>query len=316
MINDLGSMIRKLRIEKGLSQRELSEEVFCSRQYIGFFERNLRPLPDELVLPLSSALNFNFEQFIKNRDSYKTVEHYLLSHDLRTCINKLDPAKIQKILKNKIVQNEFTYGSPYILKMYCAALVKKNVDNDLNGAKKILLKTLGIKTSEELENFVPIFHNEDRYYSCIILLINILSLQQDFDLSKNLSTSTIEFIKNNYFPDDVPNDSATLYFRRLYVALTNNHSNIMFIIQDYEEALTSCNRALEIVVITDLLYSLEVILKMKIEILYKLKRLKEAQNTYTEFRMTCKLKGNEQLFIRTNKFFNENLKDLKTCDLE
>ncbi len=316
MLNNLGTMIKKLRKEQGLTQLELAEAVWRSRQYISFLENNERPLADEIVFPLSQALNFNFEQYVKNKDKYETTEHYILSHELKTAIDTVNTDKIQDLLKNKVVQTEFDYGSPHILKMYCTALICKNIEGNLLEAKRALLSALQVKDIMDMYDFTPVFHSEERYYSCIALLSNILSVQKQNELALTILINTINFIEKNFFEDSRPNDSATIYFRKLYIALINNHSHILFMKEEYDEALIICNKGLNVCISTDMHYGVEIILKLKIEVLYKLGKINQAQETYNEFKILCKLKKCDKLFNDTNKLFNEKLQNIETSNIK
>jgi transcriptional regulator with XRE-family HTH domain len=68
-LEQLGSRIRELRIEKGLSQEKLSFECGLDRTYIGSVERgerniaaiNLKKISKALNISISNLFNFNNE---------------------------------------------------------------------------------------------------------------------------------------------------------------------------------------------------------------------------------------------------------------
>jgi len=61
----LGSLIRKLRTERGLTQEELAERTDLSVSYIGFIERGENVPTLTIVLNLADALDVDAAELVR-----------------------------------------------------------------------------------------------------------------------------------------------------------------------------------------------------------------------------------------------------------
>lgn len=258
------------------------------------------------MLPLSKILKFNFIQYVNNSHKFKNIEHYTLSYKLVDAINDFDYTKIESILKNEIIINEFNYGSPKIIKDYSMSLVQCYIYNNYSESEKIVLDILNIENRDDIANFELSFHAEERYYSCIAHLSTLLCIQNEHSLSSDLLHNTINFIEKYYTDENLPSHSIDTYFKKLYTAILNNYADILFHQKKYDESYKFCCRAYNTVIKYNVLYALEYILKLKIEILCKLNRYDEAQIIYEDFKFICKLKNKIDYFNNTQKMLIEN----------
>jgi transcriptional regulator with XRE-family HTH domain len=73
LLHMLGSQIRALRLEQGMTQQELAEKCELSLPFINLIENNKRNVSLETLVKLLSALNITlsdfFEPFSHSRDS-------------------------------------------------------------------------------------------------------------------------------------------------------------------------------------------------------------------------------------------------------
>lgn len=288
-MKNIGEIIRFLRKSKNLSQENLSDLVGCSREFISQVERNKCNLPDYLLLPLSNFLTFDIPRLIKNIDKYNNFEHYILSCELIDLIEKNDNYGISTLLNNKIIINEFNYGYTNILKIYCMALVEKHINNNLNLSTKLCLQQLKISDISNIDEFIPKLSQEDRYYSTILVLGANLHIIGDFKHHKILLNNTIDFLEQNIFNDLLPNSTISYYFKKFYIICLNNYADVHFTLNDLNNALIYCDKAIYISTKNNILFMLHLILKLKIEILYLLDKVDEAKEIYTDFKSICRL---------------------------
>lgn len=68
----IGSEIRKIRIEKGLSQEDLSTKALLHRTYIGMVERGEKNLTISSLHKVLTALGLSFVTFFKRIDESKS----------------------------------------------------------------------------------------------------------------------------------------------------------------------------------------------------------------------------------------------------
>lgn len=81
MLNS-GERLKKCRKDKGLTQRQLAEQIYNnsdgssttgSEKQIGFLENNVREMSDKYAKVLGQALNVRYEYLLLH-DNYRTVE--------------------------------------------------------------------------------------------------------------------------------------------------------------------------------------------------------------------------------------------------
>ncbi len=65
----LGRLIRRLRLEAGMSQEEFAEQCGLHRTYIGFIERGEKTITIETANKLAQALGLTLAQLFKELES-------------------------------------------------------------------------------------------------------------------------------------------------------------------------------------------------------------------------------------------------------
>lgn len=306
--NLIGTMLIQLRKQNNLTQQEIADHLHCTREYISHLENNKRGLADIHIMPLSTLLKFNFNLYIKNAHRFHCISHYLLVKELMDLVTDAEFDKIEDVLQNNPLVEEFNYPSTYMLKVYLQAMVDINNRNDYKSAEGTLLSLLDINEREEIQNFQPIIYNEDRYYSCINLLACTLVYQEEYEYASLLLSKTILFFENMYFNKYTFKSAINIYYQRIYILMINNLADILFQQQKLSEALEMCNKGLKFLSDFELSYVAELILKLKVEILYKLENYDDAKITFDKFKIVCDLKQCDEYFIEVEKQFKEEYK--------
>ncbi len=288
-MKNIGQVISYLRKSKKLSQEELSELLGCSREFISQIERNKRNIPEYFILPLSKFLSYNIENLIKNIDKYKTLEHYIISSKLIDLIEEMNYPELDTFLKNEIILNEFTYGYPLILKLYCTALIETYINKNVYTSIELCLEVLGIDDMKDIKDFHPVLNKEFRYYSTILILgVNLFELG-NYELYTSLLENTIDFLEDNIFNKALPISTVHSYYKKFYIVILNNYADTLFVLGDYKSATLFCEKATDNCInfeITNILYLL---LELKTEILYKSNKLDEAKTTFSDYQSMCRI---------------------------
>ncbi|MBY6931885.1 helix-turn-helix domain-containing protein [Clostridium botulinum] len=81
---NIGDMIKKLRKDKGLTQKQLADAVNVSTITIQNYENNRRKPSIEMLEKISSALNVFIFNFNKEDNSLENPRYYLIEQYLRT----------------------------------------------------------------------------------------------------------------------------------------------------------------------------------------------------------------------------------------
>lgn len=119
-----------------------------------------------------------------------------------------------------------------------------------------------------------------------------------------LLTKTSIFFENMYFNEYTPKSAVSNYYQRIYILIINNIADICFKQQKYSDALEMCNKGLQFLSDFELSYVAELILKLKVEVLFKLGKYTEVKSTFNEFKVVCHLK-------QCDEYFNEAKISLK-----
>lgn len=305
MKNALGKTVLKLRKEKGYTQQELAEMLFCSRELIVKIESGERSISEDSIVNLSVILEFNFVHYKKTSHKYKKLEHYNIVHVLIDVLREGNYKQLENIIENNTIINELNYGYPYIIKEYCNALILVNIYNNYSRAEKKLLKILNLNTVNSFESFEPCYTDNERYFSCILLLSLILCNKKEENSASQLISNTVVFLERNYFNSVLSRSAVDQYYKHVYIALLNNQADILYNQKKYHEALLLCKKIQDFMISCDSYYSLEFVLKLKIQISYKIGLMDLTQSTYDEFLILCRIKNKEEFFYSTNKIFKE-----------
>ncbi len=309
MNKTLGSIISDIRKKNKLSQLDIANKLNCSREFISQVENNRRYLPETFIIPLSVALNYDFTTLINNLDKFKTYEHFLITHELIDYIEQRNIEKIDWLLKHNTLIDELNYGYSKTITTYCKAVILAK-NNNFHDSNKLCFDILEINSLDDINLFKPHLHRDDRYYSTILALGKNLYCLEEFNLEKILLENTIDFLKHYYFNGILPNSTISIFFKRFYICILNNYADVLFILNDYDNALINCQEAIDIAVKNNILYLLHMLLELKVEILYKKSNLINAKNTYLHFNSLCHITKNEKYFLTTTKRFEKSYPDL------
>lgn len=289
MNKTIGTIVSDLRKRQKLSQENLAFKLNCSREFISQLENDRRSIPDHFIIPLSIALDYDFSTLIANLHKFNTIEHFMFAHKIIDAIEEKNISKICNLLNEPIVEVEFTYGYPLTLKLYCQAMKLSIVDNNYIESNKVCSKVLEIESFESISKFVPKLYNEERYYSTILIASNNLFNLQLYDYEQILLKNTICFLELNYFNTIIPISTVSLFFKRFYITVLNNYADLLFAQKDFNTSFIICQKAIDFATKNDLMFLLNLLLCLKIKILYKLGNLKQARYTYLQFKSICEI---------------------------
>lgn len=91
----LGQRIRKLRLEKGLTQAQLAEEIGCSNNYLSHIETAQCKLSLSMLLRLSYALGESTDYFLL--DTPYAAKEAIINRDIASKLAKCSPATLNAV---------------------------------------------------------------------------------------------------------------------------------------------------------------------------------------------------------------------------
>lgn len=309
-MGNIGQLVASLRKQQNLSQLQLATKLGYERNFISKIERGKNKIPQDILYPLSMYLKFDFVSFSKYTHIYNSVEHFILATELIDYIETNNISQINKLLLDPIIIQEFNYGNPLVLKLYCSALIETTVNNNIHNSINICLSILQIDNIYNINTFTPKLYKEDRYYSSILLLGYNLFRINKHKLHRTLLYNTIIEFETNIFNDTISTDISEYFTKKFYISILNNYANILFYYKEYNSALCVIEKALNFASDYKILFSLDFLLKLKIDVLYSLGYFPEANTTYLQFKSTCELLKNNEYFLKNELEFKNNYKNL------
>lgn len=86
---DIGSSIRKARLQRKMTQRQLADHVYVSNVSIGNYERNVRTPNLEILIQIAVALDMGIEELIGIKESESKLKD-------SCCISRIDIEKLKE----------------------------------------------------------------------------------------------------------------------------------------------------------------------------------------------------------------------------
>ncbi len=294
----IGELIKILRIERKLSQSALAELCNYSRSALSMIENGTRIPSDDLLLILSNTLNFDFLQFYQGIQNYKTLEHYILTNKLSNFINIGAVSDIADLLHNDVIINEFDYGEPLYAKQYCQLLVYAKQDDNIDLALDYCINILQIDINN-INSFKPQISMPKYYNSIIIVFGYCLIKKNQLQNSILISKIHVKFLEDTYINNLSSFSSFDPYYKKLYIILLNNLSDTLLVVNEFDAALSVCNKGIQQSCNLNILSILPQLLAIKVEILYNLKDFEESKEVYLEFKYLCRTTNNNDYFSTT-----------------
>lgn len=307
-MGNIGQLVASLRRQQKLSQLQLATKLGYERDFISKIERGKNKIPQNILYPLSMHLKFDFVNFSKYTHIYNSVEHFTISTELIDCIENNNIEKMSQLLLDPVLIEEFDYGNPLILKLYCSAIIETKVNNNIYNSIDLCLSILKINSISNISTFIPQLYKEDRYYSAILLLGYNLSCLNKHQLHKTLIYNTIKEFETNIFNDSISTDISEYFIKKFYICTLNNYADILFYFKEYKEALSVIEKAINFASDYKILFSLDFLLKLKVDALCKLSYFSEAEITYLQFKSTCELMKSTDYFIKNELEFRNKYK--------
>lgn len=295
-------LIKKLRKKNKLSQFQISELLNIPCSTYSMIESSHRKPNDEILVSLSNILNFDFITFSRKIKSYNSIEHYLLASELINYITLYDIGNIVNILENNSIIEEFNYGEPKIIKVYCEVLVLMHVKNDIELAYSTCVSFFKI---DDLSTFKPKINMPNQYYSLMLNLGYCLFKKDLFHESLILYNTLINFLENLYFKSELHFVHTPSFHKKYYIICLNNIADLYFTLENFDKALELCKKGIEKSNKLNILSILPSLINLKVEILCKLNNYSDAKLTYFQLKSLCEITDKLDYFnVSTEKLKN------------
>ncbi len=293
--NTFGALLKSIRIKNDFSQENLAKLTNHSRSAISMFESGERLPTNEFLVSLSKIFKFDFISLIENIDKYKNLDHYLLVNEILQLVSIRDDEKINKIINEHPLIQEFDYGEPLLLRQYCEVLMLMDYHKDYNKTFELCTKFLNIDP-DNIQNFKPKIRANKRYYSQTINLCCCLRFLGEYEKLLTLSKILVKFLEDTYFKTDIPLVDIDFFFKRYYLISLYNQADAYFKLKDYTKALEVCKTVVSQCSKQNILDILPNTYRLNTEILFSLGDFEEGKHSLELFRAVCVITDNLEDF--------------------
>ncbi len=293
--NTFGALLKSLRLKHDFSQENLAKLTNHSRSAISMFESGERLPTNEFLLRVSKIFKLDFINLVENIDKYKNLEHYLLVNEILQLVNIREDEKINQILKENPLVQEFDYGEPLLIKQYCEVLMCMDYHKDYQKTFELCTSFLNIDPNN-IKAYKPKISMSRRYYSQTVNLCCCLRFLGEYQKLLDLSEILVEFLEDTYFKTDIPLMDIDFYFKRFYVISLYNKADAYFKLKDYQKALEICKTVVSECSKRNVLDILPNTYRLQTEVLFSLGNFEEGKNSLELFRAVCVITDNLEDF--------------------
>ena len=100
----IGKIIRKLRIEKGITQNELSNYLGLTPKMVSFYELEQRFPPHDIIIKLADYFNVSTD-YLLGRSEIKNPQEFLNDYNTLSMESRTELYKCIQMLKTKDLNN-------------------------------------------------------------------------------------------------------------------------------------------------------------------------------------------------------------------
>jgi len=304
---DIGSLIKRVRKQKGITQEELAypivDRATLSKIESGKVMPNkstLKALIQRLGLDPYSVANFfvdkNDAETVKLINELNAYRQYETS-DEDEVLEKIDTV-LKRLEDNEVyMQNPLNVQRVLIVKAENAMKRKEDPDKIIN----MLIDAIKISIPEYKESNIADYYLTKSDMSILNVISNVLHNAGRFDDATKLLYRLKTNIEKHCIDDLAKGNS--------YPPTMNNLANNLHEAKRYEEAISICDAASEVCIETRCMYSLPTLATIKSKCLYELGRIEECEQVTRQAYHAWGLFG-QNIVARDNllKFAEEKLK--------
>ncbi len=308
-MSHIGTIVKELRLAKGLSRSELAKQVFCSESTIKRIECNNTKISPDTMTQLNNFFKIELYDYYSIINRYGDYDTYIFCMELYKAIENRKIDDIDKYLLDCNLNKFQVLDEPSILVLYSKALsyyYNKNYSTEKN--IQYILTNLHIKNYTEITELL----NGTKDVFSLFSLLNLLSILyeqlKEFDKSYFISKLLFEHFNSSIFNDKYFLDKYRDKFQRQYVAICNNYADALLKNGEYQKSFDICNMGIVKARDFQVLQSVEYLHSLLVELHYKFGNNQETNKALDDFILFCDFKGNEDYkHKKLNDFKNLNI---------
>ncbi len=306
---ELHELIKRLRVSKGLTQKQLAEQLgYSVRQFIRIESGDVE-VSKEAVELLSNAFNIDIHQYTSISSKFKTMECYEEYINLRNAVESLDIETVKDSCERLKNNPEFQDGEKLQLILYGEGLVIAHTQKNYNKSIEICFKALDVfGYTEYIKSLRNGILNEMSYPLLFMLSYNYSHLNK-FQLSYELNFVLYNHLKLFVFENPIPVKNDMYHMKKYYIAATNNLAHAYYDKKNYDKALEFIDEAIILSNKFNISVVTHYLMQTKLEIYYEMGDIENAKKFYKIFKYTCVINGK-------NDYLDGIMEELKSkCSL-
>ncbi len=226
-MDNIGRLIRRFRLLKGLTQNELAEGL-CSSKYIYYIEKEQRYPSINILRGIMNKLNVDLFEYFPYLDSEAPILVKEMMDEFSRCSQNSDLSGLERAITRAEKLNDFS-TEPWIneVNFYKSSLVLKG-----NGDKEKAYET--IKENIIMHGGVISFGERD-LRNATRILIRYYNLQSMYyGLIEDFEKATLQY---KYLYEELRSRNEIGTYQAIYISVTMNYINCLYATETYNKML-------------------------------------------------------------------------------
>ncbi len=289
-------LIRNLRKLKGMTQRQLSDEIGYSVTQIRRIEAGTKEISKEVMKLLSGVFNVDLHQYIYLSNSFESIEVYENYTHLRKLVETTDYSSIQENCAKIRDFYENLEGDLLELVLHSEAILQTHVEKNYFKSIKLCFDALDVFNYRD---YIRCLNNgllNEMSYPLLFLLGYNYSMIGEVDLSNEISSALYFHFKNIVFKSSLPIKSDMYHMKKYYIIVTNNLADQYYNNENYTNSLELINQAISLSNKFSIHIHMFYLLELKFRNLYMLGDIENSKKFFRFFHSTCEISDNLEYF--------------------
>lgn len=241
-----GEFFKNLRIHKGLTQKQLADNISYEYKAIARIESNQINPTFEVLSKCSTALCVDLVEIYKTYYNYHIVNTTLINIEIKESINTPFCEKYFNLYNQYKDYEDYKSGYNLQLMKFCETLHMVEIEQDYENAIPIILFGIKIDNSKfNKDDFINYKFSEVSYR-----LINLLAFAyyytNEFKTSELIWKQLQLNLEKFFFSDSNITYDTNTYILKQYITVLNNNANTYLDNKDYENSIKLSKKGIDI----------------------------------------------------------------------
>lgn len=241
-----GEFFKNLRTEKGLTQKQLAKNISYEYKVIARIESNQSKPTFDVLSKCSTALCVDLVDIYSTHFAYDTINTTLINKEIKESVNTPNCEKYYDLYKEYKDHEEYKNGYNLQIMKFCESIYMLDIGEKYEEAISIIISGIEIDNPKfNVDDFVDYKFSEISYRLLISLAFAYYQITQ-IKTSKLILGQLQSNLEKFFYSDFNITHDANKYILRQYLAVLNNNATLSLDDKDYDNALITTKKAIDI----------------------------------------------------------------------